>query len=51
MREWLGKLAGAGPGGVCEVDGKIFYVRCDGEVAEVLISGRAESFLWEESER
>lgn len=40
--EWSGKPAGADPGGFCELDGKIYYVRGVGEVAEVLLRGNTE---------
>lgn len=35
----VGKPAGAGSGGFCELDGKIYYVRGGGEVAEDLLRG------------
>lgn len=40
--EWLGKPAGAGPGGFYELDGKIYYGRSDGEVVEVSMRDSAE---------
>ena len=40
--EWSGKPAGAGLRRFCELDGKIYYVRGGGEVAEVLLRGSTE---------